>query len=368
MLAARLRTARELRGMTLEALSTRTGIGVSSLSEFENGKREPRLSQLEQIAAAHGKTVGWFFSEEAPSAELVLWRKRPTGDEAITIENQFLRLCEQYHNLEQWTGANLECTLPAAPGDAASYDYSQVERLARAFRSQFDLGDRPAFSLLSVLEDECGVRIFHLSFEPTGTAASSVSDRIGRAILLNASSVRWRRNFDLAHELFHLLTWNTFRRGDARAQAVESEREEQLANAFASHLLLPTDALKEAIAEARRSGGSLRHSDLFDVARQFDVSVEALLWRMKRVFGRDPDMTRQDITVCRKLASAYETRSDTDVPKRPSRYRALVTRSLRDGKISIGRAAEYLGISRREAMRLDESEDVTDDEVALSPA
>jgi Zn-dependent peptidase ImmA (M78 family)/transcriptional regulator with XRE-family HTH domain len=357
-----------MRGLTLEALSTATGIGVSSLSEFENGKREPRLTQLEKIAAAHGKTIGWFFREEVPSADLVLWRERPADDEAVALESQFLRLCEQYHNLEEWTGEALECTLPFATGNADSFGYPQVERLAREFRSRFDLGDRPAFSLLSVLEDECGVRVFHLEFEPSGTAASLVGDRIGRATLLNAANVRWRRNFDLAHELFHLLTWNVFRVGDARAQAIASEREESLANAFASHLLLPTDALREAISEARRAGGALRHSDLFDVARQFDVSVEALLWRVARVFGRDPEITKHDIQVCGGLASAYETRSDTEVSTRPSRYRALVTRSLRDGKISIGRAAEYLGISRREAMKLDESEDVTDDEVSLSPA
>ena len=295
-----------------------------------------------------------------------MWRERPTDQDAAEIEGKFLRLCEQYRNLEDWTGEAVDCTLPEASGNAESFDYTQVERLARAFRSHFDLGDRPAFSLLSVLEDECGVRIFHLDFEPTGTAASSVSDRIGRAILLNAKNVRWRRNFDLAHELFHLLTWRVFRtEGDPRT-AIASKLEESLANAFASHLLLPTDALREAIGEAKRSGGALRHSDLFDVARQFDVSVEALLWRMTRVFGRDPETTRKDIQACRDLAAAFETRTDTEVSSRPSRFKSLVARSLRDGKISTGRAAEYLGISRRAAMRLDEPEDVTDDEVSLS--
>ena len=39
-----------------------------------------------------------------------------------------------------------------------------------------------------------------------------------------------------------------------------------------------------------------------------------------------------------------------------------------DGELSIGRAAEYLGLSRQEAMALDDLEDVTDDAITLNPA
>ena len=46
------------------------------------------------------------------------------------------------------------------------------------------------------------VKVFHLPLEPTGTAASTYGEAFGMAVLLNSSHVAWRRNFDLAHELF----------------------------------------------------------------------------------------------------------------------------------------------------------------------
>jgi predicted HTH domain antitoxin len=52
----------------------------------------------------------------------------------------------------------------------------------------------------------------------------------------------------------------------------------------------------------------------------------------------------------------------------PERYRALALRALREGELSVGRAAEYLGVSRQEAMALDDIKDVKDDAISLSPA
>jgi transcriptional regulator with XRE-family HTH domain len=49
----RLRSLRRDRGMTLEALSTATGISVSGLSRLESGKRRPTLELLIPLARAH---------------------------------------------------------------------------------------------------------------------------------------------------------------------------------------------------------------------------------------------------------------------------------------------------------------------------
>ena len=185
-------------------------------------------------------------------------------------------------------------------------------------------------------------------------------------ILLNAANVRWRRNFDLAHELFHLLTWRIFRSGETTRAATPEE--EQFANAFASTLLIPEESLRRAVNAARKSDGGLRHAEIFDLARQFDVSADAMLWRMHRVFNRREEHTRRDLAVCRALRDAAEIREDTRPPALPERYRALAIRALRDGELSIGRAAQYLGITRQQAMALDDSGDVEDDAITLDPS
>jgi Zn-dependent peptidase ImmA (M78 family) len=349
----------------LGQVEERTGIGESSLSEYENGKREPRLSQLQALAEAYRRSIAFFLVEGDIPREIVLWRKQPDPAVAADIETQFLKLCEQYHNLEVWCADRRPCVLPAAQGDASSFGYREAEELAYRVQGELRLGDRPGGSLFPVLEEVCGVKLFHLAFEPSGTAASTVSETFGPAVLLNTGNVPGRRNFDLAHELFHLLTWAIFRDGDD--SVVASEHEEKLATCFAAHLLMPTEPTRLAIERVRKDR-SIPTSDLFSIARQFDVSVEALLWRIHLMYNRSEEETRRDIGRWTEVAPSVEDRERDRPPPRPARFVALAVKAFRRGEISQGKFAEYLGISRREAQRYVEQEALVDEEVSLPPA
>jgi Zn-dependent peptidase ImmA (M78 family) len=225
--------------------------------------------------------------------------------------------------------------------------------------------------LLTVLEEVCGVKVFHLPFVPSGTAASSKSETFGAAVLLNSKNVRWRRNFDLAHELFHLLTWNVFRTGlqtDATSHSA-SEDEEKLATCFARNLLMPADAVRVA-AGAKIKADKITFDDLFDVSRQFDVSIEVLIWQMNFVGllpGRQEEI-KAVIERAKGFAPLLEEREQTEPPIWPERYEAMAIKALRHGVISIGRFAEYLGIGRQAAMRYVQREVTDDEEVPVAPA
>jgi XRE family transcriptional regulator, fatty acid utilization regulator len=365
----RLRHARQKAALSGPQVQDRTGIGVSSLSEFENGKREPSLSQLQKLADLYRRSVSFFFAEGPIAAEPgVLWRLRPQ-ENAEEIEARFLRLCEQYHNLEMWCDERATVSLPEAKGDAARFGYDGAEELAKQVRRDLQLGDRPGQCLLAVLEEACGVKVFHLAFEPSGTAASAVSETFGAAVLLNANNARWRRNHDLAHELFHLLTWSLFHPA-AGGPMVAGDWEEKLATAFASNLLMPSEPFRSAI-NCRVRDGRITFESLFDIAREFDVSVESVLWRMHFVYNRGQsksDQTKSEIEQAKRLAPLLEDRESPKPHPWPSRYRALAIKSLRRGEIAIGRFAEYLGISRHEAMPFVEQEAQDDEEVQLAPA
>ena len=364
----RLRHAREKVGLSLRQVAERTGIGQSSLCEYESGKRAPRLSQLQALASLYRRSMSFFLAEGDIPREIVLWRQKPDGESAPEIQATFLRLCEQFHNLEVWCDDHRPCLLPRAEGDPATYRYPGAERLAKQVRSVLELGDRPGQSLLWVLEEVCGVKVFHLPFEPTGSAACTVGESYGPAILLNARAVRWRRNFDLAHELFHILTWSIYR-GSTEGDAVTpAEEEEKLATCFAGNLLMPEETVKQAI-EARSREGKVAFEDLFDIARQFDVSVEALFWRIKFLFNRSEDETRRDIDRYQSVATMWEAhRERDDPPDRPARFRALALKAFSKGEIAKGVLAEYLGISRQSVMRLVEGGSPADEELALPRA
>lgn len=72
LMGRQLRSRRRAAGLTLDDLSGRVGIAPSQLSMFENGKREPRLSQLGLLADALGASVQDLLSEDAPDARTAL--------------------------------------------------------------------------------------------------------------------------------------------------------------------------------------------------------------------------------------------------------------------------------------------------------
>jgi hypothetical protein len=53
-------------------------------------------------------------------------------------------------------------------------------------------------------------------------------------------------------------------------------------------------------------------------------------------------------------------------PRRPLRFEALARQALRKGLLSTGKYAEYVGITRREAMRLVEQEAAEDVQIEVA--
>lgn len=363
-LADRLKYARERAGLTQTLVCERSSIGESSLSDFERGKREPALAQLATLAVIYGRPVAFFLSPGPLPVEVVRWRKKP--EQAETIEVRFLRLCEQYQNLESWCAASVATALPVAEAPSSPFARREAEALAIRVRREMGLGDFPGPALLHVLEEQCGLKVFHLPFEPTGTAASTKSPGFGGAVLLNEKNPKWRRNFDLAHELFHLLTWD-FAPVAGNATSLWSESDEKLADWFAACLLMPTDAVRQAVS-GRIRGGKVPVDALFEMARQFDVSVEALIWRIHVVYGGTSEArarTEAMIQKARDAASMFEQRTPEVPPERPARFVALALTALREGNISVGRFAEYVGTSRQRAMEVVDQQSGDDDALEL---
>jgi Zn-dependent peptidase ImmA (M78 family)/DNA-binding XRE family transcriptional regulator len=366
-LGERLRYARERAGLTQGQVRDRAGIGESSLSEFEHGKREPNLSQLAALARAYRRPASFFLSQGSLPREVVRWRQRPR-EGAEEVEVRFLRLGEQYANLETWCDARAAVALPTPSKPEHPFDRRDAEALASRVRRDLALGEYPATLLHRTLEEQCGLKVFHLDFEPTGTAACTMNPGFGAAVLLNAKNPRWRRNFDLAHELFHLLTWD-FLEPTAPADEAWTKDEEKLADTFAASLLMPADIVREAVS-ARLRDRKLSLPALFEIARQFDVSAEALLWRIHGLYGGTPAnkaVTEAMIQRARDAARIFDDREQEPPPVRPARFVALAVAALRGGELSIGRFAEYVGKTRQQAMAYVEQEP-GDDEALEFPA
>lgn len=338
-LAARLKQLRNRLGLTLPVVHERSGIAVSSLSEFENDKREPSVSQLQKLADVYEVALTSLFDAAPVANGLLLWRDRPASPTDNQIQARFEKLCKQYLNLENWTGEFSGDSFEELFIDSFPGDYPAVERMAHEIGKKMGLGERPGDSLLRVLEEVYGVKVFHLDLGHGVSSACTISDSFGPAILLNRNSKPWRRIFDLGHELFHLVTWKARQAVDS----VASEKEEKRANVFASRILLPDEPFRDAIEEIM-DAGKVSYDDMDGVAREFGVSLEAICWRIKSVYRTPSEKIREMIEAV-KIFSELPERSG-DVPSEfPHRYNSLAVKALRRGEISSAKFADYVGIN-----------------------
>jgi len=362
----RLKSARQSIGYTLADVETKCGIGASSLSDFENSKREPKFSQLSRLASVYRKSVEYFLQEEVPAESVMLWREQPseTGEMA-EVEARFRELCEQYRNLEIVMDEVNEPCLPEPDIERReAFDYAAAESLARKVRREFSLGEVPIVSLKKTLEEKYFIKIFYLDF--SGSAISTVSESIGRAILLNKKNKQWRRSFDLAHELFHLLTWKIFRKEGGEGHTPSGD-EERFANAFASELLMPVDALKDRLRPAINEEGQISFDRLDDIAREYDVSLQALLYRIKSICKLKKEETEKYIDEAVRYMNSSTPRLSTNPPTFPERYCDLAVRALRQGKLSLMKFRQYMDISYKEAESyVREGEEITDEKISIS--
>jgi len=64
-LGRNLRRAREQRALTQEEVAQRSGVHATEVSRIESGKRDPKVSTLERLAAAVGVPPGDLLREES---------------------------------------------------------------------------------------------------------------------------------------------------------------------------------------------------------------------------------------------------------------------------------------------------------------
>ena len=353
-LAREIQARRKAMGLTQAELAAAVGFSVAQIvSDIERGQRDVKAWELVKIADALRTTVDRLLGiseREAPAR--LLWR-RGSAAGSRDVEEMFLDRARRFALLEKWNGLPPAPELPQQELDPEVMTFADVARMALNIGRVLDLGSRPAASLASVLQEVFRIKLF---FEPLGEdeSAASAKGDFGYAVLMNAGQAPWRRNYNLAHELFHLVTWDSTQQlwSEEGDQPRWLEGVEKLANAFASHVLLPAEEV-EAQHRERFPDGEIDYSDLVEMAREFEVSTEALVWRL-RLMGKltqeeaegilnDPEFRRQD----RRTMPDYW--GSTPEGPLPQRYWRLALNAYHRGELSLGRLAKILEISVSEA-------------------
>lgn len=348
-LARHLKEIRMSLGLNLNEAAKRLGFAnYQTLRSIEAGEREVKVSELGKFAKVYYCSISSLLglSEEDFSCNF-LWRNLPEDENTKKeTEGDLANVCKQYSLFEKLLNLKPKKRLPEITLDDIRNNYS-ISNLADSVRNCLGLGNRPAFTLQQVLEQDFNIKVLYHYFAE-GSAASMFHPDFGGVIVINSDDAPWRRNYDLAHELFHLLSWNI-----VPFQELESDKTyfgdiEKKADAFASMLLLPESEIAKELDSRIDSQKEITYSDLVDVSSEFGVSTKALIYRMS-----NSRYIKWDIA--NKLAEDEELKALNrekkrskwgETPRMSERFYELAIRCLRKGLISRGKFAAVTEIDR----------------------
>ena len=345
-LGARLKALRETIGLPLKEAATRLGfLNYQVLSNIEAGTREVKASELNLFSRTYFCSVSSLLTEEATPRSPLLWRKAP--EKKAEVEREIFHFCEQYHFLEKLLnigpGKELGCEVRTKEAIRTDAD---IDALADETRKTLDMGRRPALTLETILEENYGVKFIYRCLLDIGSAASMVDDELGAVIVVNGNEPPWRRNYDIGHELFHILTARAVTSKDIENKTFFKSLENK-AERFSSALLLPESEIRKEVNNRLKAQHHIAYSDLVDMAREFGVSTIALLYRLVNLklmkFDQVQDLSRdEDLRGIDKKARRGQWGS---IPV-SKRFSELAIRCLRKALISRGKFAEIMEIDR----------------------
>ena len=315
-LGARLRVARERRGLSQQAAADALNLPRTAVTNMETGNRAVSTLELAKLADIYGQLAAWFLDLEPASEEdlsVVLKRALPEIEHAPDIDAAVRRMLDLYGEgavlrrmLDQTTAQNLPDYAAAmrSTGDAIR----QGEHVAQEERGRLGLGNAPIGNIPELIAS-LGIWTAATELPDSLSGLFFNHPSVGLAILINVSHWPVRRRFSYAHELAHALfdreqTVTTTRRENA------SQLIEKRANSFAAAFLMPSDGVEDQLRQLQKGAPSRQSQTLFDVAgnamieaeirppaksqaitfqdvaalaHHFRVSYEAAAWRLKNL-------------------------------------------------------------------------------------
>jgi Zn-dependent peptidase ImmA (M78 family)/DNA-binding XRE family transcriptional regulator len=362
-IASNLRRLRVERGLTQAELAGSAALSRVGYRNIESGQSLPRVETLRSLAVALNVGLQELVS---PVAQLrqVRFRalKRLTTREQILV--RVSRWLSDFNELEGLVDGIKKI-------DLIGLRRQNPVGTAAAVRKAFDIGPEEAIRDICGLLESKGIKVLSLELASGDFFGLSVGpDEGGPGVVVNTweriSVERWI--FTAAHELGHLV----LHPGDYNvSELIEKASQEQEANLFAAHFLMPERSFDK---EWEETAGLPLVDRVLKVKRIFRVSYKTVLYRLQERVGGE-------LNVWQMFQNEYKRRSGRTLLKEEEpaalakdAYRAsfpessragepddlspndfqgdrlslLVRRGIEKGSVTLSRGAEILGVPLKE--------------------
>jgi Zn-dependent peptidase ImmA (M78 family)/transcriptional regulator with XRE-family HTH domain len=345
-IGTRIKALRDQRKLSQDELSRAFGFkDRQTLSAIETGERKVAADELLRAVEIFGVRMDYFTDPFLLAGEgQFSWRQTGVdGDRLRGYEEAAGRFIAAFRTLGRQVGHKPPLIRPALSLTRQS-SYDDAIAAGERFTAEFGLGDVPAHRLAEIMAEKLGILVLMVDpIEGVSGAACQLPEL--DVVLINRNEVAGRRHFDLAHELFHILTWKEMPPEHIEeAMPVKRSRVEQLADNFASALLMPSAVLDQFGDWAELSGKDLTDR-LNEVADELLVTSQALRWRLvnaDRVTRAQNEEISDD-----SLRNNGSSKSGGQVrpPLFSKSFVQIVATALDEGKTSMRRIASILDIA-----------------------
>jgi transcriptional regulator len=325
-----LKQLRLLYGMTRKELATKLDITEQAIWQFEKNEISPKTSVKLKMTNLFGVRSDYFSQMSSNSnfdmTSVAFRNEAENTRKATDIQEAYLNALdslvvylESIVTIPNQKIIDLVNTLSQKEQDNAS-----LEEIALFVREFLEVsGDNS--DLLYRLE-KSGIYIFERNMANNEDAYSIWSNNNRPFIILGIGKTAVRRNFDLAHELGHLLLHRNIDFSTlSKDEFLEKESE---ANNFASYFLLPKEEFCKDMTNL--VGKRVSNPDNYiDLKRKYSVSIQALEYRAFKLGLISPSQHGYFYRLINKNNyRTFEILDDKIVVKRPSKVRSMLNTIL----------------------------------------
>ena len=278
-----LQEARKKAGKRQEDIAILLGVSRPTVIAIEKGDRPLKPDEILLLRKYFPLDIHRALTSPFTVEPIALWFRLPSREKfSPDIENalkkklyDFIFHARTLDNILGQSSPAWQSVYPIAhlPPETAA------EWIAQKERQRLNLGIMPIADMRTLLEENIGIRTLLLDLPSSVSGCFNFSTGNGATIIVNRKHRFGRKNFSFAHEFGHFLAH--------REQSIPPSSEynlntpeEQFANTFARHFLMPRDGIISRVQALIQQNSTLTVGDIVGLAHAFGVSFDAMVRRM----------------------------------------------------------------------------------------
>ena len=344
LIGRRIKAIRQARGISQEELARALGFNDrQTVSAIETGLRRVGAEELLLAMDKLAVPLEYFTDPFRLDGEgLFSWRQTGVPQEQLMdYEGMAGRWIGGYRVMASQVGRKSRL-MRQSLGLTKLSTFEEATEAGERFVAEFDLGPVPALRLAEALEERLGILVLMVdAYEGISGAACRLPEL--DAVLIARGEVAGRRNFDMAHELFHILTWDAMPPEHVEdAVGFGGNRVEQLANNFAAAVLMPRGSVSEVAAWDSLETDALC-AQLIATADKLQVTSSALRWRLVALGALNRRRARGIPEGALRNNGCVRPKGSPPAPFSRA-FAEVIGAAIEGGHISVRRAAELVGV------------------------